>query len=115
MVWIGPASEKETTVPDLVGLSVEAAWQVTTDHHLKMTSGDPDGPPLSQLTSTGVWLITDQQPPAGTTMRRYGSMAVVVEQVPDNLAGDREPRRPSPRLDGLGAELNPATDSDPIR
>ncbi|MCZ7418393.1 MULTISPECIES: PASTA domain-containing protein [unclassified Micromonospora] len=102
-------------MPDLVGLTVEAASQVATDHHVRMTSGDPDGPPLSELTSSGVWLITGQEPAAGTTMRRYGSMVVAVEEVPDNLAGDREPRRPSPRLDGLGAELEPATDSNSTR
>ena len=113
VVWIGPVGEKETTVPDVVGLPVSAAWQVATDHHLKLTHGDPDGPPLSRLVSSGIWLITGQQPSAGTTMRRYGSMVVAIEQVPDGLVGDRETRGPLPRSDRSGVELEWTPDGDP--
>jgi hypothetical protein len=115
VTWIGPASEEETEVPDVVGLTVTAAYQVATDRGLKLAAADPDGPPLSALTGHGVWLITDQQPAAGSRMRRKGSMVVVCEQAPDDLAGDREPRRPLPRLDGLNAELDPTAGDDPTR
>ncbi|WP_203713670.1 hypothetical protein [Asanoa siamensis] len=74
-------------------------------HLSKLTHSDPDGPPLSRLTSSGIWLITAQQPSAGTTMRRNGPLVVAVEQVPEGLAGDREPRRPLPRSDRVGAAL----------
>jgi hypothetical protein len=48
-------------------------------------------------------------------LRRKGSMVVVFERAPDDLAGDREPRRPLTRLDGLNAELNHPAGSDPTR
>ena len=115
MTWLGPASEEETEVPDVVGLTVSAAYQVATDRGLKLAAADPDGPPLSALTWPGVWLITDQRPAAGATLRRKGSMVVVFERAPDDLAGDREPRRPLTRLDGLNAELNHPGGSDPTR
>jgi hypothetical protein len=115
VTWMGPASEEETEVPDVVGLTVAAAYQAATDRGLKLAAADPDGPPLSALTWPGVWLITDQQPAAGAMLRRKGSMVVVFEQTPDDLAGDREPRRPLPRLDGLNAELDPAAGSDRTR
>jgi hypothetical protein len=46
-------------------------------------------------------------------MRRHGSMVVAVEQAPDNLAGDREPRRPLPRSDRFGVELEQTPNGDP--
>lgn len=111
---MGPASEEATEVPDVVGLTVSAAYQVATDHGLKLAAADPDGPPLSALTWPGVWLITDQQPAAGAVLRRRGSMVVGFVRAPDDLAGDREPRRPLPRLDGHNAELDPAAGGDPV-
>jgi hypothetical protein len=82
-------------VPDLVGLTVEEARQVATGAGVVPASADPDGPPLAALTWPGRFVVTGQEPQAGTVLLRWDS--VVVEVRPDDgRAGDRVPRKPPP-------------------
>jgi hypothetical protein len=115
VTWMGPEGAEEIEVPNVVGLTVSAAQQVAWTRRLTLAAANPDGPPLGALTWPGVWLVSGQRPAAGAMLRRNGSLVVDFERAPDDLAGDREPRRPLPRLDGLGGELDPAAGNDPTR
>jgi len=96
-------------VPDLVGLTVEEARQIGTGVGVVPAAADPDGPPLAALTWPGRFVITGQEPPAGTVLLRWDS--VIVEVRPDDgRAGDRVPRDPLPGLLRGREELDrPAT------
>jgi beta-lactam-binding protein with PASTA domain len=65
-------------VPDLVGLAVEKARRVATEAGVVAASGDPDGPPLAELTWPGRYVVAAQQPPPGTSVLRWDSVVVVV-------------------------------------
>ena len=111
MTCIGPSSADEVTVPDVVGLNVTQARAVAWQAGLVIATDDPDGPPVRALTWPGVWVVTGQHPAPGSRMRRRGSLVIYFKELPGGSAGDREPRRPLPPLDGLTAE--PDREADP--
>ncbi|MGW2643114.1 PASTA domain-containing protein [Streptomyces sp. NPDC001348] len=110
MTWMGPGNADEVTVPDLVGLIVTHARDVAWAAGLVIAADDPDGPPVRALTWPGVWVVTAQRPAPGSRMRRRGSLVVEFKELPDDGAGDREPRRPPPELNVLAAEPAPEAD-----
>lgn len=112
VTWMGPGGSERIEVPHVVGLTVSAARRIASDRGLALAAPDPDGPPLGALTWPGVWVVTGQRPAAGAMLRRNGSLVVDFERAPDDLAGDREPRRPLPPRDSLAAQLDPATGND---
>ncbi|MFI6505139.1 hypothetical protein [Nonomuraea typhae] len=110
MTWTGPSGVGEVTVPDIVGLIVTHARDVAWEFGLILATDDPDRPPLGALTWPGVWVVTTQRPAPGSRMRRMGFLVIEFEEQSGGSAGDREPRRPPPHLDGLTAELVPEAD-----
>jgi hypothetical protein len=112
MTWTGPSSADEVAVPDVVGLTVPAARQVALKAGVVIAE-DPDGPPLGALTWPGVWVVTAQRPAPGSVLRRLGSVVVEFrERSGGDAAGDREPRRPLPPLDVLGAQQDLTRNTD---
>ncbi|GAA0896819.1 PASTA domain-containing protein [Virgisporangium aurantiacum] len=108
MTWVGPSNADEVTVPDVVGLTVGDARRVAWDAGVVVAAEDPDGPPLGALTWPGVWIVTAQRPAPGSVLHRSGSVVVKFrEGAGGHAAGDREPRRPVPPRDVLGAERDP--------
>ena len=86
-------------VPDFVGLTVRAARRLGHENGFVVTGPDPDGPPLGALTWPGTWIVTSQDPSAGTRLARGERVVVLFEEQRDpggGTAGVREPRRPSP-------------------
>lgn len=86
-------------VPDFVGLTVRAARRIGHENGFVVTGPDPDGPPLGALTWPGTWIVTSQDPSAGTRLARGERVIVLFEEQRDpggGTAGVREPRRPSP-------------------
>ena len=113
MTWIGPSTADEVTVPNVVGLTVREARRVAWEAGVVVAAADPDGPPLGALTWPGVWVVTAQRPAPGSVLRRRGSLVVEFrEWSGGDEAGDREPRRPLPPLDALGAERDLPRDAD---
>lgn len=84
---------EEVLTPDVVGLVVDDAYDVAVVAGVVLAQPDPDGPPLPALTWRQPVTVLTQDPPAGTSIRRYES--VVVTWTTDE-AGVREPRRPVP-------------------
>ncbi|MFI9006351.1 PASTA domain-containing protein [Actinosynnema sp. NPDC053489] len=72
-----------TAVPLLVGLTVPDARALGQEAGVVVTSRDIDGPPLGALTWPGTWVVTAQEPAAGTPVRRGAVVMVDFEQVPD--------------------------------
>ncbi|GAB2970508.1 PASTA domain-containing protein [Saccharothrix stipae] len=98
-----------TSVPHLVGLTVPEARDRGHRAGVVVTSRDVDGPGLGARTWPGTWIVTAQEPPAGARVRRGAPVVIDFEEYPDaGGAGDREPRRPLPKLDELRAD--PAED-----
>jgi hypothetical protein len=85
-------NDNSVQVPDFVGQQALAAWLVGHDLGVLCQGPDPDSPhPVLH------GIVTGQQPPAGTSVHRWDTVTVWVEQAPGDLAGVREPRRPLPR------------------
>src|SRR4051794_18400962 len=100
----GSQQNDPVVVPDVVGLTVAEGRRIAEAAGVALAQPDADGPPLAALTWPGVWLITDQDPTAGTTVRRWDSVRVRFGEVTgDGLSGVREPHRPAPDPDGLTA------------
>ena len=112
MTWIGPDSEGQVAVPDVVGLTMPQARRIATEAGLVLATRDPDGPPLIALTWRRSCLVIAQHPLPGSVMHRKGSLQVDFHEWPagDIESGDREPRRPLPRAGAPGAERDPADD-----
>ena len=84
-------------VPDLVGLTVRIARRIGHENGFVVIGPDADGPPLGALTWPGTWIVTSQDPAAGTRLVRGERVVVRFRQEPGGgTAGVREPRRPSP-------------------
>jgi len=66
---------------------------------LVVTSSDLDGPPLGALTWPGRWVVIEQTPRPGTTIRRGATVTIQFVEDPGGNAGVREPRRPAPNPD----------------
>ncbi len=96
----------------MIGVDVGEAQRVARASGLVLSSGAQDGPPLSELTWPGVWVVTAQLPPARTAVDRGSVVLVEFERLPGaGGAGDREPRRPLPAPDELRAEREVPQDS----
>jgi hypothetical protein len=109
----GPNNAEEVKVPNLIGLTVHAAWDVAWAAGLVIAAEDPDGPPLAALTWPGIWIVTAQHPTPGTAMHRRGSVVVDFRaEPPGEGAGDQEPQSPLPPLNVLSGERDLAEDAD---
>ena len=86
------------SVPDLVGLPVHEARDVGHEAAVVVVSADVDGPALGALTWPGVWVVTAQEPAAGSDVRRWATVRIAFRRAGGDEAGDREPRTPP----GLG-------------
>ena len=95
------------TVPDLVGLDVDQARDVGHEAAVVVVAADLDGPPLGSLTWPGSWLVTEQNPAAGSHVTIWDNVHVVFRRADGDEAGDREPRLPSPNPDGAKAQAIP--------
>ena len=91
-------------VPDVVGMVVDDARKVAQTVGVALAQPDADGPPLGALTWRLPVIVTSQDPPAGTLIRRHHSVVVTWGS---ELSGVREPRRPVPR------SLSDLTERDP--
>ena len=106
----GPSAE--VALPDLVGLEVRRARGVADSLNLFITSGNPDGPPISALTWPGRWVVTSQRPSPGTMVPRASWIVVDFEERGGGGAGDREPRVPDPPAGTIRVERSLPTDSE---
>ena len=88
-------------VPDLVGLHVRLARDVGHDAAVVVVAADVDGPPLGSLTWPGVWVVTGQDPVAGTRVPKWDNVRIAFRRADGGETGDREPRLPSPSPDQL--------------
>ena len=102
----------EVAVPDLVGLEVRQARGVADSFDLFITSGNPDGPPISALTWPGRWVVTAQRPSPRTVVPRASWILVVFEERGGGQAGDREPRVPDPPEGTIRLERSLPTDTE---
>ncbi|MEV7694007.1 PASTA domain-containing protein [Microbacterium sp. NPDC089189] len=71
-------------VPDLVGQPVHVARDAAATVGLGLASGDPDGPGIGSRTWPGLFWVTSQEPPAGSSVER-GSQ-IRIEFVEDGQA-----------------------------
>lgn len=91
------------TAPALVGMSVPIARTAGHEAGVLVVAADLDGAPLAYLTWLGVWIVTAQDPPAGSDPDKWGNVRISCERADGNEVGDREPRLPSPSPDELQA------------
>ena len=90
-------------MPDLVGLPVPLAREVGHEAALVVVAADVDGPALGALTWPGLWLVTSQEPAAGTRVATWEYVRVTFRRADGDEAGDPVPRLPSPAPDDLTA------------
>ena len=76
-------------VPELVGQPVHIARDMAAAVGLGLASGDPDGPGIGSRTWPGLFWVTEQDPPAGTSVE-YGSQ-IRIEFVQDGQAREGVP------------------------
>ncbi len=81
------------TVPDVVGLSFEAAFGRLFEHGLAAVLAEPDGP-QAMMADPERAVVTDQSPEAGAVVRTGSTVRLWVD--PGGGSGVREPRRPRP-------------------
>lgn len=91
--------------PD-VGSEVSLARTVGHDARVVVVAADVDGPPLGMLTWPGVWVVTEQEPPASCRVAKWDNVRATFRRADGNEAGDREPRLPSPSPDQLEARAS---------
>lgn len=101
---VGTTRGQPMAVPNLVGLTVREARDRGHNAAVVVVSADIDGPPLGELTWPGVWVVIAQDPSPGVLSPKWDSVRVTCRSADGNEAGDREPRLPSPNLDGLQAQ-----------
>ena len=102
-------------VPNLIGTPWRQARQLADDCGLCPTSDNPDGPPLAELGWPG-GVVAAQHPQSGTRVRRGDKLRLQFLKPPQgpDMAGDREPRHPSPSPLTLTAEALPEHDRDDV-
>ncbi|WP_146145345.1 PASTA domain-containing protein [Microbacterium timonense] len=66
------------TVPDVVGLPFHVGRDVANDAGVTLANPDTDGPPIAGLAWPGLYYITSQSPPPGTTLYRWDSVTVQI-------------------------------------
>jgi hypothetical protein len=84
------------SVPNVIGMSWDAARQVLFERGLVAVGPDPDGPPLA---ASG-WpdgVVVDQTPESGAKVPPGSAVRLWLESEGGGSAGVREPRRPSPK------------------
>ena len=91
------------SVPDLVGLPVHEARDVGHEAAVVVVSMNVDGPALGALTWRAVWIVTAQDPGAGSRVRKWDNVRISFRRADGDESGDREPRLLSPSLDDLEA------------
>lgn len=99
------SAPQSVVVPAFVGLSIQSARGLADAADVVLTSGRLDGPPLAALTWLGNWVVTGQDPSAGTVVERGSWVVISFENRGGGDAGDREPREPRPPHRRLEAEL----------
>ncbi|WP_394771134.1 hypothetical protein [Lacisediminihabitans sp.] len=65
-------------VPDVVGLPFHVGRDVAAESGVALASADPDQPSINALAWPGLFCITAQNPPAGTEVCRWDSVAVEI-------------------------------------
>jgi hypothetical protein len=93
---------EQVITPDVVGMVVDRAREVAQAAGVVLAQPDPDGPPLAGLTWQRPVTVLRQDPPAGTLLRRWGSVVVTWTS---EETGVREPRRPLPQSAGGADEV----------
>jgi hypothetical protein len=68
----------QVTVPDVVGLPFHVGRDLAHNAGVALANPDPDGPPIGGLAWPGLYYITSQSPPAGTTLYRWDSVEVEI-------------------------------------
>lgn len=93
----GAGAREIDVVPNLVGVAVGTALAKAISAGFPLTTGDPDGTPVSFYATHGEWVITWQTPQPGG-LAPCGSPIVVdvEERGGGGESGDREPRIPRP-------------------
>lgn len=99
-------ADGRVSVPDLVGLPVHEARDVGHEAAVVVTATDPDGPALGALTWPGVWIVTAQDPVAGSRVRKWDNVRITFRRADGDEVGDREPRLPPPSPDDLEAHAH---------
>ena len=93
-------------IPDLTGMIVAAVLRQADQVGFSLVIADPPMG-IEQLTSSGRWVVAEQDPPARANRFRGDTVVVVLRhQGGGNPAGDREPRNPLPRR-RVGREIRP--------
>ena len=90
--WAVRGSQRSgrVTVPNVVGLSLDAARRLLAEHGLVGQLADPDVPVADPERA----VVTDQIPEAGATARPGSPVRLWID--PGGGSGVREPRRPKP-------------------
>lgn len=84
------------TVPDLSGMLVSAAVRQAADHHFRLALAGPH-PPLTELRSSGRWVVSAQDPVGGSGRFAGDSVVVALSHQGGPDGHDREPRNPLPQ------------------
>lgn len=102
-------AERETVaVPDFVGQPVHIARAAAAEIGLGLSGGDPDGPGIGSLTWPGLFWVTAQDPPAGSTVARGAQIRVTF--VEDGQARSDVPARSDGPLPTLKEHASPEVD-----
>ena len=84
-------------IPDLTGVIVAGALRRAVDVGFTLAVADPPRR-IEDLASSGRWIVTHQDPPAGAERFRGDTVVITVRHDGGGgSAGDREPRNPLPR------------------
>lgn len=65
-------------VPEVVGLPFHVGRDLAAEFGVTLANPDPDGPSIGALAWPGLFYITTQNPPAGTEVYRWDSVAVEI-------------------------------------
>ena len=98
-----PPAPEQIVTPRVVGMVVDEARALAQTAGVVLAPPDPDGPPLAALTWQLPVTVLSQDPPAGTVLRRWGSVVVTWNA---EASGVREPRRPLPQSIGGAGEAD---------
>lgn len=88
----------QDVVPDLVGRKVRDAHAKARSSGFQLTTGDPDGVPITFYMAHGHWVVCGQSPVPGVLAPLHSQIVVDVEERGGGggESGDREPRVPGP-------------------
>ncbi|WP_034271326.1 hypothetical protein [Actinospica robiniae] len=117
-----PELGDDVSVPDVVGLAMQAAREAGFYSGVTITPPDPGDSPPGAPAWDETSVVTAQRPGAGVRIRRWGPVAVSFDPRPPGggddgggEAGDREPRHPRPPLGTLHAEADEPDPELPFR